>query len=497
MNGEVQRHGCAALAMQGIRIDTITSQGCQAVSEAVEVKSVAEGNIILEVEPTNPKGFQGQGKINAGDWLRWVARQASMATGRQEGQVLMGVSMSEETSMEKAAGPYLMRHIQEASTGGFALGGMPREIRVGDVLQVHMRDRSTASEELSLALSRYTARSGVDGIKGALLVPCVARGAAFFGTQDHDTRSLRWFLEGTATTADTDANNASDDSLEHNKSPPPPVLPVAGFFGDGEVASIGATTVTHAYTSAIAIFRDEEHAKEESIFQTSKDRQQFTGALDQDVQETLDKMVQKGPTPDFQECDGEKGALPLFMINQGGAFPPEYPGTLSRFHVFEPRYRLMIDRCVERGGHFGLITGGGHGTACEILSHTKHDDGRSHIEVKAHSRFSLGSSWTSPASFGLNLGLPRYFDDDPIREEDRERTEELALEVEKRLREVIPDDMLEPLEEAIGKMPDKDPKALSFWACAVGTRGMGQDWLELFRMTDTRMRLEQVLGRLA
>ena len=42
--------------------------------------------------------------------------------------------------------------------------------------------------------------------------------------------------------------------------------------------------------------------------------------------------------------------LPLFPLNV-----VLFPGQTLPLHVFEPRYRLMINRCIERGEPFGVV----------------------------------------------------------------------------------------------------------------------------------------------
>lgn len=136
------------------------------------------------------------------------------------------------------------------------IGGMPRPIEEGDILQVghtdievvralrqadnthtvslcgvagacagqgHRirgslpRDEPLSSEvnqkqsapRVQLVTAR-SARSGSDGVMGALMVPCVARGAHLFGTGEHDQDTVRFFLE-----------NDSADSAEVSTSAQP------------------------------------------------------------------------------------------------------------------------------------------------------------------------------------------------------------------------------------------------------------------------------------
>jgi Lon protease-like protein len=80
------------------------------------------------------------------------------------------------------------------------------------------------------------------------------------------------------------------------------------------------------------------------------------------------------------------------------------PGIALPLHIFEPRYRLLIDRCVERGDPFGIVlirdgreVGGGEvsiaavGTLAEIRQATRYPDGRYDLLVVGARRFSIDS----------------------------------------------------------------------------------------------------------
>jgi len=78
--------------------------------------------------------------------------------------------------------------------------------------------------------------------------------------------------------------------------------------------------------------------------------------------------------------------LPLFPLEA-----VLFPGALMPLHIFEPRYRLLIRRCIERQRPFGivLIRNGsevgagaeayGVGTEAKIVAESRLRDGRSYI----------------------------------------------------------------------------------------------------------------------
>jgi Lon protease-like protein len=88
--------------------------------------------------------------------------------------------------------------------------------------------------------------------------------------------------------------------------------------------------------------------------------------------------------------------LPLFPL---GAVL--FPGALMPLHIFEPRYRLLIRRCIERRRPFGIVliksgpeVGGGAepydiGTEAKIVAESPLPDGRSYIVTRGERRFAV------------------------------------------------------------------------------------------------------------
>jgi Lon protease-like protein len=89
--------------------------------------------------------------------------------------------------------------------------------------------------------------------------------------------------------------------------------------------------------------------------------------------------------------------LPLFPLHTVLC-----PGIALPLHIFEPRYRLLIERCVERSAPFGIVlirqgrevgsdevAIAGVGTMAEIREATKLPDGRYDILVVGSGRFTV------------------------------------------------------------------------------------------------------------
>jgi Lon protease-like protein len=108
--------------------------------------------------------------------------------------------------------------------------------------------------------------------------------------------------------------------------------------------------------------------------------------------------------------------LPLFPL--GSVL---FPGALLPLHIFEPRYRLLVRRCVERDQPFGivLIRSGsevgpaaephGIGTEARIVGVSPLADGRSYIVTRGERRFAVDG--IVPDAEPYLVGRVRYLDE--------------------------------------------------------------------------------------
>ena len=107
------------------------------------------------------------------------------------------------------------------------------KIRPGMRVQFHMRDAQTSEEDLENLLRRYRLErleTNVGDVKaspvGALLFACTGRGEGLY-----------------------DEPNFDSDLFEKYLGP----LPIGGFFCNGEIGPVGATTFLHGFTSVFGI----------------------------------------------------------------------------------------------------------------------------------------------------------------------------------------------------------------------------------------------------
>jgi small ligand-binding sensory domain FIST len=105
----------------------------------------------------------------------------------------------------------------ERERGALAVG---ERVEVGQTVQFHVRDATSADEDLHLTLAGERADA-------ALLFTCSGRGKRFFGRRDHDTGVIDSILGP---------------------------LPLAGAFCAGEIGPVGHRSFVHGYTASLALF---------------------------------------------------------------------------------------------------------------------------------------------------------------------------------------------------------------------------------------------------
>ncbi len=118
----------------------------------------------------------------------------------------------------------------------------------------------------------------------------------------------------------------------------------------------------------------------------------------------------------------ELGLFPLPMVL--------LPTEQMPLHIFEERYKELIDECLEEDSAFGLLYAeedgiheiGTNATVVEVL--TRFEDGRMNILVEGGERFRI-EELTEGRSFQTGVAVPVLDDDDPAEDETIERALEL------------------------------------------------------------------------
>lgn len=198
--------GGAVGAVLGAPVRTVVSQGCRPVG-APYVVTKAERNVVYELG-----GRPAVERLTAGGLDEEEVRLVNQ--GLHLGLVV------DEHKAEFDRGDFLVRNVigADRDNGAIAVGEI---VEVGTTAQYHVRDATTADEDLRSLLA------GAAPAAGALLFTCNGRGSRLFGAPDHDAGVLAEVL---------------DDA------------PAAGFFCAGEFGPVGGRNFVHGFTASVALF---------------------------------------------------------------------------------------------------------------------------------------------------------------------------------------------------------------------------------------------------
>jgi small ligand-binding sensory domain FIST len=194
----------------GVRIRPVVSQGCRPIGRPLVITK-SEENVIIELggRPALERLREIFSELDAAD--RQLVR-SSLHVGR----------VASEYQDHFEAGDFLVRNVVGADpeSGVIAVGDL---MRTGQTIQFHVRDSTSAHDDLQRLLLRRAAAAPV----GALVFTCNGRGSRLFDTPSHDAACLR-------------------DCLGP--------IPAAGFFAQGEIGPIGRRNCLHGFTASIALF---------------------------------------------------------------------------------------------------------------------------------------------------------------------------------------------------------------------------------------------------
>ena len=216
LGDRVLDQGAIGLYLEGeIGLRSIVSQGCRPIGRHMVVTR-AEENVILELSGRTPF-----------DQLRdlWAALpvedQRLFQNGLHIGRVL------NEYQSEFRRGDFLVRNVMglEKQSGALIITD---HVRVGQTVQFQVRDAASADEDLH-ALLQMDIHAHERRPAAALLFSCNGRGTRLFSTPDHDASAIR-----------------QEAGL----------IPVAGFFAQGELGPVGGENFIHGFTASVALFEE-------------------------------------------------------------------------------------------------------------------------------------------------------------------------------------------------------------------------------------------------
>jgi len=174
----------------------------------------ADGNVLLELD--------GQPALVALNVLFQTLSAADQTLARSA--LSVGLVMN-PNRQEYRQGDFLIRNVLGVDPRRAALV-VGAALEEGQVVQMHVRDAATSSEDLTRLLARYRERPA-----GALLFSCLGRGIHLYGQPDHDSTAFHAALGD---------------------------VPLGGFFCNGEIGPVQGRTFLHGFTSAFGLSRPRE-----------------------------------------------------------------------------------------------------------------------------------------------------------------------------------------------------------------------------------------------
>jgi small ligand-binding sensory domain FIST len=217
---ELSAAAAIAVGIRGeLHFGGLVSQGCRPIGEPLTITK-ADHNLIHQLA-----------SVSAYEQLQ--AAFHSLPDDQREkaqGNILVGLAMTEYVE-EFHTGDFLVRSILggDPSQGILAVGAMPR---VGQTMQFQLRDRDAADNELRELLLQKRHTLGTRPF-AALLFSCAGRGHHLFGTPSHDAGLVREVFGN---------------------------VPLAGFFCNGEIGSVGQRAYLHGFTASAVLFVRREDA---------------------------------------------------------------------------------------------------------------------------------------------------------------------------------------------------------------------------------------------
>ena len=182
--------------------------------------------------------------------------------------------------------------------------------------------------------------------------------------------------------------------------------------------------------------------------------------------------------------------LPIFPLPDVVLFPQE----VLPLHIFESRYRIMLQSVLETDSMFGVIKFDPNtknmakiGCCAQVIKHNTEEDGRSNIITLGQQRFQVLEIVRSTP---FCSAMVTWINDDNI--DDLEKLDSLKDSVKEALSDVI--NLTGKLTNTKNKVPDKlpnNPMELSFWIGAHLGGAVAEEQQRLLEEKNTFTRLQR------
>ena len=182
--------------------------------------------------------------------------------------------------------------------------------------------------------------------------------------------------------------------------------------------------------------------------------------------------------------------LPLFPLPEVVLFPQE----VLPLHIFESRYRIMLQTVLETDSMFGVVKWDSNtksmanvGCCAQIIKHQTADDGRSNIITLGQQRFQILEIVRSTPFFSA---MVTWISDDNV--DNLQNLDSLKDSVTEALSDVI--NLTSKLTNTKKNLPDKlpnNPMELSFWIGAHLGGPVAEEQQRLLEERNTYIRLQR------
>jgi small ligand-binding sensory domain FIST len=212
-NDHVLNNGAVGVALAGaFEVDVIVSQGCRPVGRPFTVTSARE-NVIYGLEDHPP--------------LEWIKDLVESMPSDDRMLLSNGLYIGRAVGTDRNSlgrGDFLIRGVMglDQETGVMVVGDYIEE---GELVQFHLRDATTAEEDLEMMLAPQLF---FDPPCGGFLFSCNGRGTRLYDYPNGDISTIQKIIG--------DVN-------------------LAGFFCAGEIGPIGRKNFLHGHTASLALFR--------------------------------------------------------------------------------------------------------------------------------------------------------------------------------------------------------------------------------------------------
>lgn len=233
LGDDIRRSGGIGISLSGdLHLEGVVSQGCKPIGPTMVVTK-ARDNVIQQL-----------GGKRAVDMLKEVVRDLPVGqrVGLAKG-MLLGKVINEYRD-RFGQGDFLIRgvHSIDAATGAIVANDF---FRVGQTVQIHIRDAETADADLAMLLDAQKLRPRPEA---GLVFTCTSRGRKFFGEPHHDASAIYKAFSP----AESGVQQAkSGRHIDVAQRP----FPLAGFFADGEFGPVAEQSYLHTMTTSLALFR--------------------------------------------------------------------------------------------------------------------------------------------------------------------------------------------------------------------------------------------------